>query len=594
MTSEELHEIVEALRRFNTDTAHVEAKRARAGLPSRLWETISAFANSPGGGVIVLGLEESTGFAASGVEEPPRVQDALATLLGKMDPPIRAVVEPHEFEGEVLLVAEIPELPPHEKPCHYPGAGLTNGAFVRVGDGDRKLTAYEVQMLLAARGQPRDDERPEPRAAREDLDPALLDGLLEGARGPAGSVFREMTDDRALRTLRVLVSHDGRTVPSLAGLLALGAYPQQFYPSLGLTFVVYPTPRVGEPGPGGERFLDNVDFSGPVPRIVPSVLDRLRRNMRERSIVTGAGRQTLWEYPQTALREAVVNALAHRDLSQMSHGTPVQVQMFPDRMTITNPGGLFGPVTLDRLGEQGLSAARNQLLMKLLEDTPAPGEAGAVAENRGSGVGAMLAALRQAGMSPPEFVDRISSFSVTFPNHTLLDESTLTWLQHAPGQLSDSQRMALALMRRGETIDNAAYRKLTGLMDSRLASRELAELVNLGLVDQDGTRRWATYRLADDRQDVPVTASGPAGSTGRQRAPRRDRRAEVLAALERGPRGRADIARELGVEDAVATYWLRVLREEGQVEPTSASPRDPRQRYRLRPAGAAQRPSAAR
>lgn len=567
MTGPELADIVDFLRNADTDSTHVEAKRARHDIPSRLWETVSAFSNTRGGGAILLGIEEASGFEASGVEDPGKVQSDLGSLLGRMDPPIRALIEVHDFEGAILVTAEIPELPSDQKPCFYPGAGMTNGAFVRVGDGDRRLTPYEVQLLLAARGQPRDDERPEPRASREDLDDELLDGFLARLRGRRASIFRDLDDDDVLRTTKVLVDHGGLSVPSVSGLIALGRYPQEYLPSVGLTLVVYPTVRVGEPGPGGERFLDNADLDGPIPRIVDDALGALRRNMRQRSIVVGAGRRDLWEYPETALREAIANALAHRDLSALAQGTPVQMQMFPDRLAIINPGGLFGPVTIDRLGEQGVSAARNQTLMKLLEDVPRPGTDEAVAENRGSGIGAMLAALRNAGMGLPAFRDTIATFSVTFPNHTLLDAETVAWLAEVDAPLTSSQQMALAAMRRGEELDNPAYRNL-GDVDSRVATRELGDLVALGLTEARGSGRWTTYRLDE-------------GSTSGRRTRRADRREDVLAALRGGARSRQELESELDLPQAVVLYWLRTLRQEGKIQATGASARDPRQRYAL-------------
>jgi len=216
--------------------------------------------------------------------------------------------------------------------------------------------------------------------------------------------------------------------------------------------------------------------------------------------------------------------------------------------------------------------------MKLLEDTTEPGAAHVVCENRGSGIGAMLAALRQAGMSPPHFDDRIATFQVTFPNHSLLDEETLLWLNRvARVGLTDSQRMALALMRRGETLTNGLYRQVTGL-DSRVVTRELGELVNQGLVEQVGSRRWATYRLAPDRIERPARPHGD--------KQRRDRRQEVLDLLrERGDLSRAEIARGLNLSDAAARKWLAVLRHEGMVELTTSDPRSRKVRYRLPNAG---------
>jgi ATP-dependent DNA helicase RecG len=578
VTTAELFDLIAALRAVETDSLHVEAKRAESELPRRLWETVSAFSNTPGGGVLILGLNELSGFEPVGVKNPKKIQQDLASLCAEMEPTVRAVIDLHRVEGKTLVVAEVPEVEIGQKPCYYRGAGLTNGAFIRIGDGDRKLSGYEVQVMLASRGQPREDEAPVPEAGLADLDAELVAGLLGRLRQPEGSIFRRLPDDEALRTLKVLVPHDDGWVPSLGGLLTLGTYPQRFFPALGVTFVVYPTPRVGDSGPHGERLLDNRRFDGPIPRILRPVLDALQRNMKRRAVVRGLFREDLWEYPETAIREALVNALAHRDLSGFARGTSVQIQMFPDRLAIINPGGLFGPVTVERLGEEGISSARNQVLMKLLEDTTEPGAAHVVCENRGSGIGAMLAALRQAGMTPPLFEDRVATFQVTFPNHSLLDEETLLWLNRvARAGLTDSQRMVLAMMHRGDTMTNGLYRQVTGL-DSRVVTRELGELVNQGLVEQLGSRRWATYRLAPDRVEKPARLQ-----SGKQR---RDRRQEILVILrERGELSRAEIARALRLSDAGARKWLAVLRTEGMVEVTTSDPRSPKARYRLPQAG---------
>lgn len=573
MTAAELQAIIRNLQDFRTDVLHVEAKRAGAELPRRIWETLFAFSNTPGGGVLILGLDEAAGFAATGVRNAKKVMQDLASECDTMEPPIRAPIELHRVGGATLVVAEIPEAELGQKPVYYRGAGLTNGAFIRVADGDRKLSQYEVQVMLASRGQPREDESPVPEASAEDLDPELIVGLLERLRRMERSIFRQRTDEAVLRTLKVLVPHENRLVPSLGGLLALGAYPQQFYPELGVTFVVYPTPNLGEPGPRGERFLDQGRFDGAIPRMLEPVLKALQRNMKRRAVVRGLFREDLWEYPETALREALVNAVVHRDLSALARGTPVQVRMFPDRLEIVNPGGLFGPVTVDRLGEEGISSSRNQVLMKLLEDTPVPGRNEVVCENRGSGIGAMLAALRQAGMSPPQFADRIATFQVTFPNHTLLDADTLRWLETVDAfDLTDSQRMALALLRRGEEVTNASYRQISGL-DSRVATRELGDLVQRELIAQDGTGRWTSYRLSP----APPTA-GP----GRSRRRRADRRGEILALLRQsGELSRAEVATRLGVSDPTAGKWLARLRAERAVALTTGSARDPNARYRL-------------
>src|SRR5215467_11418017 len=116
VTDGDLAEVVTALRSFGTDVANVEAKRARDALPRSVRDTLSSFSNTAGG-VIVLGLDEEHGFVATGVAEPKRVADALASLAAnEMEPPLRPLIALHQFEGAVLIVAEVSELDPSHKP----------------------------------------------------------------------------------------------------------------------------------------------------------------------------------------------------------------------------------------------------------------------------------------------------------------------------------------------------------------------------------------------------------------------------------------------------------------------------------------------
>jgi ATP-dependent DNA helicase RecG len=275
--------------------------------------------------------------------------------------------------------------------------------------------------------------------------------------------------------------------------------------------------------------------------------------------------------PPEALREAIVNALVHRDLSPGSRGNQVQIEMYPDRLKIHNPGGLFGSIDIDHLGEEGRSSARNSLLMKLLEDVVVPGEDRTVCENRGSGIRAMISSLRQAGMSPPDFKDRITSFEVIMPNHALLDDETIEWLNHLGRDgPRDSQCVALALMKRGEVLDNARYRAVTGVSDSRIATFELQDLVARELVDQTGSRGGARYTL-----------SAFAGAA-RGRAPRPNRRLQIIRALElRDVLSKTDIADLLGVGEKAVEYWLRIMKREGVVEVADGGKTSKLTTYRL-------------
>ncbi|GAB3703528.1 hypothetical protein GCM10027598_02490 [Amycolatopsis oliviviridis] len=568
MLHEELTEIIANLRALGGDHAFVEAKRADTKLPKSTRETLSAFANTSGG-VLIFGLDETHGFEATGVRDPAKLEADLAAMCSEnLEPPLRPLIGTHRFEDADLVVAEIPELPAGIKPAYNRGTGMTQGSFIRVADGDRKLSPYEVQLMLANRGQPRDDEQPVPGTSVTNLDESLTSTFLSRLRRHRGRAFANLDDTAALRRAKILVGDE----LSLTGLLALGEYPQEFFPQLMLTFVHYPTKSGPDPR-NGTRFIDNVAAEGPIPAIVDEALSTLRRNMKRRSTVRGAGRAETWEYPETALREAVVNALVHRDYSGPSQGTQVQVEMYPDRLVIRNPGGLYGSVREENLGVEGTSSARNGTLLKILEDTPLPGSDRPICENRGSGIPTMLAAMRDAKLSPPRFADDISTFTATFPNHTLMGDGAVQWIaslrEHG---LTDSQCHGLAMLFHGETLNNQAYRNANDL-DSRVATEELGDLVARGLLVPTGGRHYAHYTLADDV--VPAPADGPVREQRRA-----DRRAEILLALGGKEANRADLVAETGLPDRTVSRWLGVLLRQGLIEATEKNLRSPNVRYR--------------
>jgi ATP-dependent DNA helicase RecG len=373
-----------------------------------------------------------------------------------------------------------------------------------------------------------------------------------------------------LRRLKVVVvvSYHDRDVVSLAGLLALGKLPQDLFPQLMLTFVHYSTSE-GVESSTGIRYLDSVIVEGPIPRMVQETMAALRRNMRRRAVVEGSGRDENWEYPEIALREAIVNALVHRDYSPDARGTQVQLEMYPDRLVIRNPGGLFGPISLDDLGEEGTSSARNATLMRLLRDVPLPEDGRPVCENVGSGIRAMIQSLRAAHMRPPEFQDKIATFRVTFPNHSLLSAEVVGWINTLGSrELTESQCVALAMLREGEAIDNRSYRQLTGV-DSRVATLELRDLVARELVEQEGAKRWARYRLHESV--TPAAFSAP-----RQRA---DRRRQILDALGDAELSRTELTALTGIRDAAMRRWLGILQQETLIERVG-TPRSRHVRYR--------------
>ncbi|PZG20299.1 hypothetical protein C1I98_37580 [Spongiactinospora gelatinilytica] len=259
-----------------------------------------------------------------------------------------------------------------------------------------------------------------------------------------------------------------------------------------------------------------------------------------------------------------------------SSGRASAAGLYPDRLVIRNPGGLYGPVTIDSLGTNTLSSSRNRALLEILEDTPM-GDGHMVCENRGTGIARMRYALTQVGMESPTFIDEIGIFQAEFPNHTLLDPEALDWLSSVSSRpLTRSQMTALVMMRNGSDLTNGSFRAATGVLDGRAASKELKELVELGIVEQIGTRGSAHYKLTAGADDLGLTIDGAGGeetdgfpeATPASLTPLQ---AKVYDALEDGPLSRADIAEQTGLGPQQVINLLTVLRRKRLVRMIGAS-----------------------
>jgi ATP-dependent DNA helicase RecG len=491
-----------------------------------------------------------------------------------MVPPLRPLIEVHKYGNKMLVSAEIPEVSFKDKPCYYQGSGIMSGSFIRVSDGDRQLTQYEVQGFLDGRGQPRYDLEPVPESSIEDLDKELVNLLVSTVKTRLPKTVKWDTKS-ILRTYNALTTEKDKEVLTLSGLLCLGMYPQRYFPGLSVHVLAYPMINEGYTGPLGERLLDNVKIEGPISRIMPDIMHAIKRNLQKKIIVRGLFREDVLEYPEIFLREAIVNALVHRDYSPFARGTSVQIKIFPDRLEVSNPGGLFGPVTADRMGEQGLQASRNSFLIKLLEDLPVPGDKMHLCENRGTGIPTMIAALINAGMEPPQFIDSRTQFRVVCSNNALFDKDTLAWLgNYATIDLSERQRFGLAYIRHKQRITNPDYCRLTHT-DSRIASRELAELVELQLLVQHGIGRWTYYSLSETSDRAAGKISLP------EKQYKREDRSDAIYTFikEHQPVSRSDMAKGLTMNSGTVAYWLRKLIKKGRIGYTTASTKDPAVQY---------------
>ncbi|MCH3967377.1 MAG: winged helix-turn-helix transcriptional regulator [Atopobiaceae bacterium] len=276
--------------------------------------------------------------------------------------------------------------------------------------------------------------------------------------------------------------------PTIAGLLALGRYPQKYYPRLAVTFASFPG-RTKSDGGGVPSLLDSETLVGPIPALVADTLGAVRRNMRTGGLIDGAFRKDLPDYPLVAVREAVTNALMHRDYSAVARGMQVQVNMYEDRLEITNPGGLYGTLTLDMLGAPGFSATRNQHLSLLLEETPYP-DGGFVAENRGTGYQRIVSELAENLMPSPVAKSTASYFSLTFEKRRLSKE------EHGTLPAGGMEKAILAAVEESGSVSARELMEMSGLSRGGVM-RYVNRLVDGGILEHmyPGRSPKQRYRL---------------------------------------------------------------------------------------------------
>lgn len=566
VSTDDVIEILATLRRIGGEPTRIEAKRASGGLPKSARETLSAFSNTDGG-TILLGVDEQSGFSIVELADPVALRNAIVQMSrDDITPPLQISAEIVEIEEHHVVVVEVPPASADRRPVYVTAQGISGGSYLRGGDGDRRMTESEIAMVMGARVQPLYDREPVDGTSLDDLDEDAVRRTLRRIRSGFQKLARS-DDATVLFRLGITAGSSDGSPLTLAGLLAYGQFPQQFFPQLMVSVVVH------SPDPSsGIRFLDNQTVRGSIPEMVETTLFIIRRNLAVRAVISDrGGRVDEVEYPLEAVREAVVNALMHRDYSAVTRGTQVQVELFPDRLTVRSPGGLYGGVIVDELGEEGISSSRNAVLASLLTDTYLPSSNELVAENRSSGIPAMLDVARRRGLPRPSFRSSISSFVVTMARSELLNPEVRTWIAGLHADLpTPAHKIALAMLRESY-LTNEMLRQWG--VDRIAAGQVLRDLVDQGLAVKEGGRRYARYLLdptAAGRAQAPDLFSAlPVGP-----------KAEVEATLKsRGDATASELAELTGLSRSSVLKQLNILTETGTVvalEPT----RSPKRRYR--------------
>lgn len=554
ITPEQLATAIDAMRRHGSDDERYEAKTCGRKLSSDVWESVSAFANTRGG-VLVLGLSEPHGFVLDSEFDAQRTLGQFMSGIGdggkdgvKLANPPRYEAEFIDFEDGQLLVVEVFENELAQKPCYIEARGVRSGSFKRVCDKDVLLSATELFELQNAMVRSGADRKPVARP--EDLDDDLVADLLQRRR--QSRALRGAQDrEEKLRRLGV-VDADGAV--TMAGLLVLGSYPQQYYPKLIVDVAVFPDNEKG--APGAVRFVDRARCDGGVVEMIDTAVGAVARNLRSVSIVSGTGRRDELEIPREVLREAIANAIVHREYDDRFIGQSVSVDVYPNRIEISNPGGLWGTRTRDNLAA-GVSECRNDLLMSLIDGVPLSDDDTKVAEGNGTGIPFMIRELRSRALESPEFRVGLDRVVLCLGRHGAEIVEHRAWLATMTGEAVEKNAEALMLLLREH---------------ASVSVREAHKALG---IDSDDVRR-----LVKGLQEcgVPLSCTDDIVEFAAVDAPVQDERLESLRPIVRSvylmlskdePMDAQDLSRKLGKSVRTVQRYLRELIDKGLVMPTA-------------------------
>lgn len=463
MGIETLEELVADVQAKQCESQTVEIKAARDGAP-RVYETVSSFSNQNDGGIIIFGLDESKRFEATGVYDAHRLQKNICEQCAEMSPEVRPVFADALIDGNVVVAAYIEGRPMSERPVYRLKAGMTKGAYVRLGDADKRMTPSELYEIEVFKNGKRDDVSVSPEASLDLLDEDLVSSFVVSSKEDRPHMARRKRDE-----ILKLTGIEKEGKPTLSGLMTLCDYPQQIYPNLCITASAVAGTEIAA-GSDGSRFLDNKRFEGPIAQMIDDAIAFVKRNTKTRVVVRDGLRHDIPEYPENAIREIITNSLMHRDYGPYCNGTPVRLTLYSNRLECWNPGGVYGGQSVEDLGYANIQT-RNPTLVSILEIQ-------GVGENRHSGIPVIRDEMRAAGLREPVFTDVRGSFQVQLFNEP----------EEAPEQKA-RQRRHPAESVRSEIVrfcaiprSRAEIANYTGLDARYLAKTHLNPLVQEGKI----------------------------------------------------------------------------------------------------------------
>jgi ATP-dependent DNA helicase RecG len=360
---------------------------------------------------------------------------------------------------------------------------------------ERKTAKTQEEVIISAKKQALTEATP------ADLDPEKLANYLRQLEATADERTSYQNQEKLLQTLGILRESSGKFQPTVAAILMFGRTPQNFVPHSTVKLARFKGDDVAG------LILDRAELYGTLDKLIEETARFVARNMSVKSPIESVYREDIPEYPIVAVREAIANAVAHRDYG--IEGQKVIIRMFDDRLEVESPGGLVPPVTLDTLGQKRYS--RNPILTRIMYEMR-------LVEEMGTGIKKIRRALSEIGSSAPTFSTDGDSFMVLLPANPNVRQPQQVQAQPATpvvateeplfqingankeeyftllrGGLTERQAKGLLYAREKGRLTNKDYRTVNPDITDETARLDLVDLVDKGYLLKFGDRKGAAY-----------------------------------------------------------------------------------------------------
>jgi len=433
-------DLIDILRK--SEGKRLEFKRDLSS-PTGLLRTVVAFANTAGG-TILIGVEDGSRHVI-GVKNPLRMEEKVANLVNdSISARVLPDIELLSFQDTHVLSVQV--YPSASRPHFLNSAGPESGIYVRVGSTNRRADSDLVaEMQRFTRGESF-DETPVPELDSEALDFRLASELF--------AKFRKLRK-KDLETLRFLTEHQGQRVPTVGGLLLFGHDRLTKFPEAYIQMGRFA-------GVDKSQILETVDCRLNLVQCVEHAVAFVEKHTTEGIVIGSVRREVAWSLPPRALREAIVNAVAHADYSLRD--APIRIAIFEDRLEVENPGLLPFGLSIDDL-PRGVSKLRNRTIGRAFKELE-------LVEQWGSGVQRMIEACETVGLPLPVWEEIGTRLRVTF--RTEMTDGT---------KQDDRDQAILDLLNSDHGYSTKEISEHIGL-STRATRTRLLRLIDSGLVSE--------------------------------------------------------------------------------------------------------------